>query len=432
MNKNVGSIFLKAFAGSLAARIVSLGATALMVPLMASAVKSEDYWWIAASISICTFISYTDFGLSFLGVNVAAECLSGKKEKINEFIFIKKTLIKVNSWLKIIAFAAVFLSATNYGWGKQTSLALCIFCVVLSVPSVIGSRIIYADNKVIEANIWTMAGRVFLLICVWFGSLCFKNDVPIIILLANLPQVVIQVVQNYRVKKDGVYACFYEKIKVKNTSYLLNKEEILIICKGVQFTVMQAAQFLEGQADALFLVSAGLQKESLSFDIYQKMFSYILTFSAMVLSPLWPTIAKLRSQPNGLVESKKLESNIVMYMIPMLVFSSTVLLMFSQEIAKIWTKVEIELPKETCVALAVLAILTSVSYYQSMVLNGRGLVKAAAITSILYLVCVVPAKFIGGYFYGSVGIVGAGCIVVMMRILYFVKIIKKDSRSDAI
>lgn len=416
-------VLIKNVFGSAAARFVNLFITLALVPLTINALSTTDYAYFAMAISLSVLAAYADLGMGLAVVNVVAERgakqTSGRAQQAVSVV-----------WFSLIAIAALGLLLTslvaawlNFGMQSESShqynaMLLAAGCVFAGLPTGLVQRILFAEQKNIQANAWSTGARIISLGVVW--ALVATNHVNLLALVfavIGVPMLigwlsVLLVFGNKHI----------EELRPKWSRYdfrLLRHYLVL----GLAFLVMQTVSFSETNVDSLIV--GGLLSTNLvpPLDVYSKLFNYIPALISIVAFPLWPAIANAKASGDSqwIIQIRKWG---YLAFGTLALIASTVIFWQSENIIYLWTHKSLVLDRSITSGMAIFAVLSAIGTMQSMILGGLGVIKAQAGIFLVYAIVLLIAKIFSVYFFGLTAMFWTLNIVYICRLAYTEKFFK--------
>lgn len=408
-NTNRSKKLIKNIIGSGLSRLVNLGFSVIMLPMVVGSVVEADYALISVALSFAGFVSYADLGMGLAIVNLVAKERSCKNdEEARRVVYITWSALVFVS-LFIVAACLIAIIILHKHKGIYFSLIATII-VAIGIPSGIIQRILFARQKINTVNNWATLGK-FLSLAIVYAS---KNNGNIYaVLLANIGIPVffgwLMMVLYFSTEEFS-----YLKPKYKLYKY---KDYSKIIYQGVIFMTMQLLPFMEYGAD-LLLVSAILGINNIqAYDVNQKLFMYVISLVSVVAFPLWPAITNALSSGDSKWANKiKNKSYLIIGVCSIAV--AFILVVYNENIVYVWVKRKYSIDFSVIVLMAISVVLSCLGMVQSTILNGMGLVREQGVIYWWYIGVLLILKCAALYLLGINGAVLSLCLLCFCRIIY--------------
>jgi O-antigen/teichoic acid export membrane protein len=193
-----------------------------------------------------------------------------------------------------------------------------------------------------------------------------------------------------------------------------------LLADGWQFMLLGFIGLITLQSDPLligiwdiFHKSPGGSRAIAEMAIPLRFFNIIGAVIFMFLAPLWPAYADARARGDiewsrrTLVRSLFATAAVAMFLIvPATLWGETLLAW--------WVGEDIAVPSSLLLAFGGWAIVTLVAYPIVMYLNGFGQLRFQLGIGLIFMLCVLPAKFLGLAWFGSTGMIAATVLVFIL------------------
>ena len=193
-----------------------------------------------------------------------------------------------------------------------------------------------------------------------------------------------------------------------------------LLADGWQFMLLGFIGLITLQSDPLliglwetFHKAPGGSRAVAEMAIPLRFFNIASAVILVFLGPLWPAYADARARGDvewsrrTLVRSLLATAGVAMLLIVPAAVSGKPLLAW-------WVGEEVTVPPSLLLAFGVWAMVTIVSYPVIMYLNGFGQLRFQLTMGLLFMLCVLPAKFLGLAWFGSTGMIAATVSVFIL------------------
>lgn len=369
------------------ARAINLLLAAIFVPLAIKMLGVDGYGVAAAAISFATLAAYADLGLGASVVNaIAASDATGE----NEAILRAQTIVS-NVWYLLLTIgAAVALCAliASQNLGNLTaSVSTFAFSIVgIGLPFGLYQRILFAQQKNLQANIWQSAGKIVAVGLIWIISLDGRGT-PYEFVFAMLGAPVV-------IDMLGTLATFLkaDSRSLRPNKVLVNSIEIRLATRlGLSFSLLQMVPFVEVGMDNAALAWIKGPGLIASYDIYKRLFLYVPALISIGMVPLWPAISKAIAE-NDMGWVRKIRKWCYSLTIFGTIAVTSILFSISGRLVHAWSGSKLLIDRNVLVGMAFFAVIASVSMVQSMLLNGHGYIRQQARIYFIYMGILVAMK----------------------------------------
>lgn len=418
---------LKNIFGSAAARGINLLITLMLVPLTVNALDSTDYAYLATAISLSMLTAYADLGMGLAVINVIARKKEGetdlRAQRAVSVVWIALVWIAI-AGLLLTAVVAVVLnfSQSEESLRQYNALLLASACVFAGLPSGLVQRILFAEQRNIEANAWATSGKLLSLSVVYFLVRSDSADLlSLVVSILGIPMLVnwCSSIHLFLIRKSML-----RPKKSLFVAKLLKKYASL----GIGYLILNLVPYAETGADALLLTSMGYGQLVQTYDVHAKMFAYITAFASIVAFPLWPAIANAKAK-RDLLWIAKLERISYLAVTASAMFISYIFVVYGQVIVETWVGKSLVVENWMLFAFGFYAILSSVSVIQAMFLNALGEINGQVHFYVRYLPVLVIAKALVLGFLGVAMMLWVFNIFCVFRLVYFFR--KTNSSIEA-
>jgi len=199
-----------------------------------------------------------------------------------------------------------------------------------------------------------------------------------------------------------------------------SREMRQLLAEGWQFMLLGFIGLITLQSDPLlisiwdtFHAATGGSRAVAEMAIPLRFFNIASAVIFVFLGPLWPAYADARARGDiewsrrTLVRSLLATAAVAMLLIGPATFWGETLLAW-------WVGEEVAVPSSLLLAFGGWAVVTIMSYPVVMYLNGFGQLRLQLLMGLIFMLCVLPAKFMGLAWYGSTGMIAATVLVFIL------------------
>lgn len=214
----------------------------------------------------------------------------------------------------------------------------------------------------------------------------------------------------------------------------LNKKMIApLLSVGLAFLLLDIASIILYNSGPILISYFFNPKESVGFQISYKLFNVYLTLSTIVLSPLWTLIIKLyvKRDKKSIYDTTKKVSIIIGGLILAIIVTS----FFANKIMTFWIGREFNLNNLYILLMAIIVILTIISHFFKVMLNGMSKIyyevivyTAAIIISLALMFILIRIYDYGIYAFISSILIGVAIPAILFPVKFFYEVNKISER----
>lgn len=416
-------VLIKNVFGSAAARFVNLFITLALVPLTINALSATDYAYFAMAISLSVLAAYADLGMGLAVVNVVAERgvkqTSGRAQRAVSVV-----------WFSLLAIAACGLLLTsliaawlNFGMQSESihqynAMLLAAGCVFAGLPTGLVQRILFAEQKNIQANAWSTSARIISLGVVWaLVATNYVNLLALVFAVIGVPMLIgwLSVLVVFGKKH-------IDELRPKWSRYDIRLFRPYLTL-GLSFVVLQLAPYVETGIDNLLIGSFIDISLVPAFDVYSKLFTYVPALISIAAYPLWPAIASAKVSGDILWILRVQRIGYISIFLSTFVIA-LILILFATNVIKVWTNKTLAIELNVIIGFGALCILSSIALFQSMVLNGFGQIKEQLKIFAIYVPFLLTVKVISATSFGVTAMVWSLNFCYLWRLFMANKLIR--------
>lgn len=322
-----------------------------------------------------------------------------------------------------ISWAAVFNVTSAQAVAEAgPAMAIFIICILINIPLGVVQRIRLGYQEGFINSLWLVVGSVTTLIAVLI-LIRYKVGLPYLVFaLVGLPALA--------QFSNGLFLFFRHKTwLIPRWNYFSFSSARHILRLGFLFFILQMASAIGFESDG-FIIAQFLGAEAVTeYAIPKRLFILASTLLSIVLSPLWPAYSEaIVRKDTRWVRRTFLRS--LFFSSFFGISSALIILVFSNQILKIWVGDVVSPPSALLTGFAGWLILYSVLNPFAMLMNGASIVKFQVITTVFMtivniIVSIVLVQRIGaaGPIWGTV--ISLSLCVLLPTIWYFIRFVKK-------
>ena len=199
-----------------------------------------------------------------------------------------------------------------------------------------------------------------------------------------------------------------------------SREMSRLLADGWQFMLLGFIGLITLQSDPLligiwdaFQAAPGGSRAVAEMAIPLRFFNIASAVIFVFLGPLWPAYADARAR--GDIEwSRRTLVRSVLVTAGMAILLIVPATLWGKTLLAWWVGEEVAVPASLLLAFGGWAMVTIVSYPVVMYLNGLGQLRFQLSMGLLFMLCVLPAKFLGLTWFGSTGMIVATMVVFIL------------------
>lgn len=385
------------------ARAVNLLVTLAMVPLTLNALEPRDYGYYAMALSFSVLASYADLGLGLAVVNaIAQQAARPASSKAAHAVSV--------TWYLLLGIAAVGLVVTlvakitfdallGSDSGRDAAL-LAVACVLAGLPTGLPQRMLFALERNVEANAWATGARLASLagVALVISQGWARLDTLILATL-GIPALA---------GWASVFIVFHDKrLAALRPRVIAFRRRVapVAVTLGVSFLALQLVPFIETSVDVI-LIGRFLGVDAVAaYDVNARLFGYVPALVSLAAYPLWPAVASARAASDQAWISR-IETTGFAVLAVVASLAAGLLAAFGDEVVMRWVGRVLTVGGVDRALFCTLSVLFSLALFQSMLMNGRGQIRAQVRFSAAYLPILLAGKAIAVWAGGITGLLG--------------------------
>lgn len=368
----------------LVAKIASISASLLMVPLAVHYLGKEQYGlWVATS-SLVLMMGFMDGGAGNAVINLVAHASGSQKSEL------PKIVSTAFFCLMLLAFSGclVFLLAFPFvSWGKllgaseiiplsdlrNVVIAVGLFFFLNMFVTLVGKvqRGLQEGNL---DNLWGGAGSVLSLIFVYFA---IQMDVGLFGFVAAFlaGSVLTYLVNSYH------YLCLHRRElcpKISNVDGVIAKKLFTV---GGMFFVLQIVAAIQSQADNVIIANMLGAAAVTNYAVCMKLFLIVPSLFSLLMTPLWPAYREAYAN-DDMRWVKRIFLKSMRWAVMVSIPIAIALVILGGKIIELWVGFESVPSFGLLLGCGIWLVLATIGSALSVFLNGLQIVKIQLVVSI--------------------------------------------------
>lgn len=402
---------IKTIWSGLAARIITIGVSLLMVPMAVHYLGKEQYGlWVAVS-SLVAMLAFLDGGAGNAVINMVAHASGSKEGNLAKIVSTAFFSLMVLALIGCLLFLAAFPFVS---WGKllgvsqSTSLSdLNIVVIIVGLfffVSIFTTLVGKIQRGLQEGNLdnfWSGVGAVISLVLVYIAIQKDTGLVGFVIGLLAGP-ILAYFASNVH------YLFFHRRDlrpRVANVDSMVVKK---IFTVGGMFFVLQIAGAIQGQADNVIIANMLGAAAVTNYAICMKLFLMVPMFFGLIMTPLWPAYREAFAS-GDMQWVKRVFVKSLRWALLISIPSAFVLVMLGGTIIELWVGSDVVPSTGLLIGCGIWLVLMTVGNALGVFLNGLQLVKiqlivatSSAIMNVIFSIWLIGEIGVVGAVFGSV------------------------------
>lgn len=411
----------------------SLAISFLLMPLTISYVNPTQYGiWLTLS-SFIIWAGFFDLGMGNGLKNKLAEAVTvGDFSKARSYVSTAYLMLVIVAFLIFSAFCIVnpFINwqrvfnvhpSTYPNLSYLVFLTICFFCIQFVVQLI--NTVLTANHEPAKAAVINLAGQVLTLVSiVVLMKLKTGSLTDLIIIMAGLPLLALVAGSIWFYK--GNYNHIAPRISSLNFKYAKS-----LLFTGSAFFIIQIGALVLYETDNIVITQLFGPAEVTTFNAAYKLFSVILMFFLIVITPFWSAFTEAYTKGDHQWIKNTLTSIKKIWLI--LSLCTVLLLLVSPWLYALWLGKSLSVPVTLSVSMCIYTIVSIWQTIHVYLLNGTGKIKLQLYLVTTSAVVNIPLAIILGKWFGLAGVTMANTILfILMSTVFYIqtnKIINKTA-----
>jgi O-antigen/teichoic acid export membrane protein len=402
-----------ALAGSVLARLSTMGANFLVVPLTLSYLGQERYGVWVTITTLNGLLAFADLGLGNGLINAIAQA-NGRDDQKDAASAVSSAFFALCG-VAMLAIALLFtivrlvdlrpiVGVSDPVFAQETINAALAYlvCFFISLPASVVSKVQVGYQEGFAASLWTAAGTVSGLLSVVMMTKFNVGLVTLVVALCGVPILVslLNSILVFALRKPWLCP------SVINVKHGRLKE---LFGTGLLFFMMQVIGTLSLQCDNLLIARYLGAVEVTRFSVAFRLFTLVSQVALMATAQLWPAYGEAFARRDHAWIQASIRKNILrtsLMVVPGCVFLATL----GNWIVGLWTGGLVQVPQALLVALAFSTIVTTLAHPLGIFLLSTNHLRFAAIATLLLAPTAVVSKMLLLPEFGAVGLVWGSAV----------------------
>ncbi|MDN3584442.1 lipopolysaccharide biosynthesis protein [Mucilaginibacter flavus] len=418
------SVFLKG--GSL---VISF----LLMPLTISYVNPTQYGiWLTLS-SFIIWAGFFDLGMGNGLKNKLAEAITlGDFSKARSYVSTAYLMLIVIAILMFTAFCIVnpFInwqgvfnvnSSVYNNLGQLVFFTICFFCIQFVVQLI--NTILTANHEPAKSAVINLVGQVLTLVSIIvLMKLKAGTLTDLVIIMAGLP--VLALIAGSIWFYNGSYNYIAPRVGSLNFKYAKS-----LLFTGSAFFIIQIGALVLYETDNIVITQLLGPAEVTTFNAAYKLFSVILMFFLIVITPFWSAFTEAYTKGDHQWIKSTLTSIKKVWLV--LSLCTVLLLLASPWLYALWLGKSVAVPFSLSVSMCLYTIVSIWQTIHVYLLNGTGKIKLQLYLVTASAVVNIPLAILLGRWFGLAGVTAANTVLfIIMSAVFYIqtnKIINKTA-----
>jgi len=385
-----------AIGSSLLARLVSLAAPLLMVPLTLHYLGDVDYaiWMTAASLS--AMAAFADLGLGqglvtrLTPLVVGREWDSARELVSTTYAVLASVALAGSGLVLAVTFWVDWPTVFNVSAGSSsrhlaTIAAVCLLAFMINIPLALIVRVQYAFHAVTQANIWQALGGLVSLALAWSATVLDLGATALIAAATSGPLLTNAAVSllayNGRFREVAPAPRHVRPGRVRN-----------VLSGGSGYLTLTIVMSMALQADNIIVSHAAGATAVVGFAVAARLFAQLGSVVSLLSTPLWPANAGAiaRGEMAWVVRTT---SRMTLVSLTVALGIGGTIVLTGADLFSWWTGDDLGISRWLLAGWAVWWSVVAVMSPRFMVQNSVGIIKPQLIGWGAFLLLSLPAKF---------------------------------------
>lgn len=403
---------------SLCAKIASIMASLLIIPLTINYVNPTQYGLWLTFATVIGWVHFFDLGLGNGFRNKFAEALALGDTKLAKQ-YVSTTYITISI---IVLFVYVIAFTANYfiEWSnilkvseeyneelKRVFAIVCAFTCAHMVANLF-STLLIAEQKPGYAAIISALGQYIALFSIYILTKTTEGTLTnLAIYYAGLPCIVVAVV--------SIFMYYFTRYRTFAPSFKYYRSDLIknILKLGIQFFVIYICLIMIFQVVNLVITREIGPIGVTQYNVANRYFNIVYMAMTIIVTPIWSAFTEAYTKNDfAWMKSIVIKLHLCWFFG---IIGLMVLMLGSTFIYKIWIGNSVEIPISLSIAMAVLIATQSLGYINMQMINGTGHVRIQLVTYVIFALISWPLFTLCARQFGLVGIVAIPALVYLTQ-----------------
>jgi len=393
-------------------KVIGMGLTLLMVPMLLNVLGVAGYGVWAALTSLIVWITLFDFGMGHALKNTVSKSVAiGLPQNAHHEFFqvLKISTISVLVILFIFFIALYYVDLLN----KNPYVTMIIFLpLILLFPLKTANFVLQGARLIaLESGLLFINTLLFFL----FIGVLYLLDFEISLITIATGFVVSYLISIVLISNKALALLelsLKDLSKVRDVKFDFDRVQV-----GFKFFGLQVSSLVLYSLGTVLVFSYLSSESAAQFDVVSKIFVFGLSFFTIAIGAFWPEITTHLSKK----EFIKIYKLYVKMLLLSLLFSlfAFVVAYYSPQIIQLWTGSQIQVKKEEAYFFALLVSFQAIAYSGAVVLNAFERINIQLTLSIFATVFMVPLTvYLFDIGYGIEAVPFASAILTFLAMVY--------------
>lgn len=390
----------------------SVVASLLIIPLTINYINAAQYGiWLTLS-SIITWAALFDMGLGNGLKNKLTECIAlNDMQKARSYVSSTYAVLLIISLLLFTVFYLVnpyinwqkILNAPEAGYNLNVLVLIVFgsFCIQFIIQLI--NTVLTADQNPAKAGFISLAGQVFTLLAIALLVLYVPAGLMNVVLaFVCVPMLVVLISSIWLYNRN--YKAIAPALRFVKLKYAWQ-----MLSAGSSFFIIQIAALVLYETDNIVIIQLFGPKEVTTFNIAYKLFSIVLMFFVVVITPFWSAFAEAFTKQDMDWIKRAIDKANRLWL--GLSLCSVLLLLLSPWLYRLWLGNAVTIPFSLSLAMCVYAISMIWQAIHVQLINGTGKILFQLYLGIVASVVNIPLAIWLGRRIGLAGVTWSNIIV---------------------
>jgi len=423
-------------------RVLGLGLSFLVIPYMLSALGKESFGIWATILSVSSWITIMDIGVGNGLRTKLAECFT-RNEFEQARYYISTAYFSLTA-LSVTILVVFYIISNFLNWQlifntkilsgdyiKHVVLTVFIAVIANFILSLV-NQIIYALQRSSLTSLTTITANLLLLIALVFFKRIFNHNMLLIAVVYGLTIFISNIVVSF------LLFCEYKNL-LPSIHFFKKSYGKGILNVGLKFFFIQIAGVIIFTTDSLIITQILGPAEVTAYNITLKVFSAIVMFSGLIMSPFWSayTEAYIKGDFEWIRRKIKQQNRILVFFI----IGIGIFTYFFNFLIKFWIKYPIQIPVYLPLLAGIYSVLSIWCNIYALVLSGINKIGLYAIVASIVGILNIPisiylVKFTnmgsGGVLLGTIMTLLLPALINPIQVYYFIYARSENSTLNKI
>jgi len=385
---------------SFVVKVLAIACSYVIVPIMLRILGTEQYGIWSTLLSIMSWIVLFDLGIGNGLKNKIAESIAKNEfANVKEYISTAYIIIGIISFL---LFCVLFIISKYIAWQRVFNSTILNQEEIRRIITVTGfffflnfwlSLINQVVNGFQKTSISVFnqfsSNLFFLILLIFFETIKSKSMLSLSYLYGVALVTSSILISIWFFRKNTHIIPSFNKFK-KNKAFLIANI-------GMQFFVIQIAVVVLFTSSKILITQLIGPEYVVQYDLLFKLFSIILFFQNIIMTPLWPAYTDAYHQSDFKWIRHTIKKQLIVFVL--IVIATIILALLAPFAISIWISPDIEVNGKSIIAMSLFVVISSWNNVFAFFLNGVNQIKEQVFTSLFAIFFNFPLSiFLVKYF----------------------------------